>query len=220
MTLVYFSPQWFFGYDIVLEIFFFIIALITSLLALRVYKLTNAQQAGLFSLSFMLISISYLIQSILNYLIISKLNESVCRIVKIQSVAQFDIIGFFAHIIFMTIGLAILVYMTLKVRKNSLLLLLIITNIGAIFYSKNSILMFFWLSSMYVGYLVLHFAVNYFKNRNFKSMTVVLAFMFLFFSNIHFLFTINHQLYYVIGHISEFIAYILFLTNFYLVLKR
>lgn len=220
MALTYLAPSWFYGYDVALELLFAVIALIVSVFAFKMYKATNQNQIKLFGISFSLISISYFIQSIFNYLIISKANENVCRAFKIQSIAWFDAIGLYAHIIFMTIGLAVLAYMTFRTEKTRIFWLMISTSLLGIFLSINIVYMFFLFSTIYLVFLSWHFITNYLQNKQKKTLIIAVAFLFMLFGSMHFLVSVNHQLFYAIGHILELVAYLLILLNFYLVRKK
>lgn len=220
MSFAHFAPTWFFGYDIALELIFAIVSLVVSIFAFKIYKATDQKPVKLFGTSFLFISLSYFMQSLFNFLIISKLNEQVCVIVKMQSVYLFDTIGMFTHMIFMIVGLVILTYMSFKSEKKSLLMLLLVISLLSIFLSRNKLYMFFLFSSIYLIFIAWHFISNYLRNKQKKTLLIAIAFLFILFGNIHFLFSVSHQLMYAIGHILELLAYLLILWNFYLVLKK
>lgn len=220
MSLTYLSPSWFFGYDVALEFLFAVISLMVALFAFKMYKATNQNQIKLFGISFSFISVSYFIQSIFNYLIISKANENICRAFKIQSIAWFDAIGLYTHILFMIVGLVVLVYMTFRTEKTRILWLMLSTSLLAIFLSLNTVHMFFLFSTIYLVLLSWHFITNYLQNKQKKTLLIAVSFLFMLFGSMHFLLSLNHQLFYAIGHVLELIAYLLILLNFYLVQKK
>lgn len=220
MLFVNFSPIWFLGYDILLELLFFIITLIISIYAFKVYKKTFQKRVLLFSLGFFLISLSYLIQSLFNYLALSKLNENICFWINIQSVAFFNWMGIIAHIFFMVLGLSVLTYMSLKVeRKRIFLLIILLPTLGLVF-SNNLITMFFIYSSLFLSFLSYHFIKNYINKKNNKTLLVASAFVLLLIGNINFIFLPNNEIFYALGHLINLFAYIFIILNFYLVLKR
>jgi len=220
MVLVSFSPSWFYGYDVALELFFAVISLIVAGLAFRIYKKTSQRNISLFGISFLFIGVSYLIQSVINYLMLSKLNENICRAIKIQSVAGFNNMGLLVHVLFMTIGLSILVYLTCKQEKLRMLFLLILISLGGIFLSRNLLYTFYLFSTIFLILISWYFISNYLKNKKSQTLLIAIAFLFLLFGNFHFLVSVNHQLFYVLGHILELIAYILIVINYYMVLKK
>ncbi len=220
MVLTFYSPPWFFGYDVALEAIFAVITLLVSVFAYKIYTRTCQRSVKYFSISFFLISVSYFIQSILNFLIISRLSENVCTMMKIQSVSVFETMGILTHIFFMTVGLSILMYTTLKDKRLRALWLLLILSLSSIFLSRNILYMFYLVSTVYLMFISWHFIQNYLENRQVKTLLVAVAFLFLLFGSFHFLISVNHQLFYAIGHILELFAYIFICINFYLVRKR
>lgn len=219
MSLAYLAPSWFYGYDVILELLFAVITLVVALFAFRVYKKTDQRPVRLFGISFLLISISYIIQSIFNFLIISEMNRQICTMIKLNSIAFFNLLGIYTHMLFMTLGLVILIVMTCKAKKRILWLLLLISILG-IFFSSNSLYMFFLFSTIYLAFISFHFIKNYLNKKKTNSLLIALAFLFLLFGNFHFIISVDHALFYAIGHILELAAYMLIATNLYLVLKK
>ncbi len=220
MVLTSLSPPWFFGYDVILELCFTLISLAIALFALRIYKATDQKQVKYFGISFIFVSVSYFIQSALNFLVLTKTDQAICTSIGIQNVNILGTYGLYAHIFFMMVGLALLAYMTFRTNKMRIMWLLLIVSLVAIFFSVNPIHTFFLISSLLLGVITWHFIDNYRRSRQVKTLLVVLAFIFLLFGSIHFIVAVDHELYYVIGHILEFFAYSLILANFYMVLRN
>jgi len=220
MVNIHSIPAWFFGYDILLEIAFALISLTVALYAFKMYKLSDQESSKLFGFAFLFISISYFIQSFLNFAILSKLNENICTLMKVQSVDSFNVIGIYVHMIFFIIGLVTLAYMTFNLKNKKLYSILLILAILPILFSVNQLYVFYMISSLLLAYILIHYTSNYLGNRQTKTMMVLIAFLFLLFSNLHFIFSVNHSLYYVIGHFLELIAYSLILLNLILVFKN
>ncbi len=216
---MYMSPNWFFGYDIIFEFFFFLIASFIAFYALKVYRATGQKLARYFGVGFLLVSLAYLLQSISNFLVYSKLNPSLCMAANLYSVSTIDAIGTYSYMILMISGLVVLLFVSLKSDKQRTLWILLSTSIIAIMLSKNSIYVFYLLASIYLAFIAWHFVENYIKNKQAMTLTVALAFLLLWFGNFHFLISVNHELFYVIGHIVGFCAYIMILVNWYLVKK-
>jgi hypothetical protein len=219
MSTIFMSPNWFFGFDIIFELFFFIISLIIALYALKVYRATNQKLAKYFGYGFLLVAVAYFIQSLSNYLVYSKLNAQICQIANLASVATVDTIGTYIHMLLMISGFVVLLFVSLKSDKQRTLWILLSTSIIAIILSQNPMYTFYLLSSIYLAFIAWHFVENYLKNKQTMTLTVALAFIFLWFGTFHFLISVNHELFYVIGHILGFFAYIMILMNWYLVKK-
>ncbi|MFH1848659.1 MAG: hypothetical protein ABH879_00570 [archaeon] len=219
MVLLSVSPGWFYGYDVILEMFYAIISLAVAALAFRIYRKTSQRNVGLFGASFFLIGTSYLIQSIINFLIISEINENICQAIKIQSVFVFNYLGMLVHVFFMTAGLSVLVYLTCRQEKARMLFLLMGISLSGIFLSRNITYAFYLFSTMFLSVICWHFISNHMRNKKSKTMLTAVAFLFLLFGNLHFIVSVNHGLFYVIGHLLGLVAYLLILTNYYLIRK-
>src|SRR4030042_337553 len=134
MANIYLVPNWFLGYDILLELAFAIVSLIVGIYAFKIYRLSEQQESKLFSIAFFSISVSYFIQSFLNFAIISELNENISILLRINNINTMNSLGIFAHMIFFMAGLITLVYMTLRIRSvKAYSLLLIIIMLSLIF---------------------------------------------------------------------------------------
>lgn len=217
---MYFSPEWFFGYDVVLELLFVAIILSVAFFSLKIYKLSGQRQAKLFSLSFFFIAGSYLIQSIVNFSIISTLNQTISAAFRFIGVDMINITGFFLQRFLFLLGLVTLVYMTLKFKSKRLYSLLVILTIVPLLLTANMSYTFYLLSSIFLMYIVFHYFRAYLRKKQTKTLFVLIAFTFLLFGSIHFIFSIFNSLYYVLGHFLELIAYALILINLISVIKK
>ncbi|MBW2992505.1 hypothetical protein KY345_04780 [Candidatus Woesearchaeota archaeon] len=216
----YFAPEWFFGYDIVLELIFVAIILAVSYYALKVYKLSGLRQSKHFSLAFMFIAASYFVQSVYNFWIISLINKGVTTVLGVIGLNAFNITGYFFQIFFFLLGLITLLYMTLKIKSRKTYFLIVILTAVALLLTPNRIYAFYLLSSIFLIYLVIHFFNYYMKKKQAKTLLVLSAFAFLLFGSIQYILSLNNGLFYVLGHFSELIAYSLILINLILVVKK
>ncbi len=209
------------GYDVILELLFGVISLMVALFAFRVYLRTSQRQAKLFGIAFSFISLSYFVQSLFNYLIFSKAHTAVCKSVTAPLFAWYNFLGVYTHIILMTIGLVVMVYLTLKVQNPLLLTFMLLTSLVALFFSEEHFfIVFLILSTVYFIFICIHFLRNYRKNKEKKSLLIALAFLFLLFGSINFIFCTQGELFYTIAHLLALVAYLFILWDFYLVLKK
>jgi len=213
-------PPWFLGYNIILEAIFALVTLIVSRYAFKIHRLTEQRQLRLFGTAFLAISISYFIQSFLNLAILSNLTEKICHMVKAENINTLNLIGIYTYVIFFSFGLLMLFYMTLKIKDIRIFSFLLIVVLSAIFVSINVLFMFYLISSIILLSVCLHYLKNYLDKKQPKTLLVLVAFVFLLFGRVHFIFALNHGTYYVIGHILEFGAYGLILINLLRVLSK
>ncbi len=213
------SLAWFFGYDVIFEMFFLVISLMIALFALKVHRNTGQKLAQYFGYGFLLVSASYATQLLFNFLVFSKLNTQVCQMAQGLSVAALDTLGKYLYMLFMIAGIVLILFVSLKSDKKRTLLILLAASVVAIFLSRNPIYTFYLLSSIYLAFIALHFIEHYLKNRQTKTLLVALAFVFLCFGTFHFLISVNHEVFYVIGQVLNFVAYLMILMNWRLLGK-
>lgn len=213
-------PSWFLMHDILFKFLFAIVTLAVSIYSFRVYKICKQKQTKYFGLAFLFFSISYFIQSFLNLAIISKINESICTLAKISSVAIFNSWAMTIHMIFFLTGLITLLYMIGNLENKKMYFALLITSLLSLIISVDAIFWFYLLASVYLTFILHHYINNFKNKKNKKTLIILVAFSLLFLSNIYFIFAINHAIYYIIGNLSELTAYILILVNLILVLKN
>ena len=207
-------PYWFIGYNVVLELVFAVIGFLVCYYGYKVYKLSGQKQPRLFCISFLFIAIAYSIQSVLNLGVLDYFNAD------IGNTHILYIIGIYLHIFFLLTGLITLTYMTFKVSNWRIYSLLFVIVMLSIFLSINQLFLFYLLSSILLLYICYHYFKNYLENRQGKTLLVLVAFIFLLFGKIHFLFALDHATYYAVGHILELVAYVLILINLIMVTRK
>lgn len=207
MSMLYLSPEWFYGYDIAFKVFFALISLAISAVAFKVYRASSQRPACFLSIAFLLIALGHGAQSLLWYAMVA-------------DKAIISNIALYTHIMFMSTGLTILLYMILKLKKAIVFWLLLALTLISIDTSSNIYVSYYLISSIYLAIISWHYSMNFLEKRQTKTLLVAIAFLFLFFGSFHFFLAVNHQLFYTIGNVLEFMAYMLILSNLYLVLRK
>ena len=221
MAHLYLMPGWFLGYDIVLHLLFAIVTLIVSIFAFRVYRLSAQRQPKFFATAFLFISMAYLVNAIMHFFIISKLNENVCSAFKLASVAVLELIGAYFYIVLFSIGLVTLTYMTLRVRSAKVYYLLLITVLISFLFTTEPLQLYHLLSSLLLVYIIIHYLINFLSKKKINALLMLAAFALLLLGNFHFIFSITGgEEYYVIAHFFDLIAYLLILLNLILVQRH
>lgn len=204
-------PEWFYGFDISLEVLFAIITMLVSINAFRAYGISQERPLKLFGMGFLFLSLAYIVQSLVNILIL--VQETSFSSLTGTFLNWANPLGIIAFIVLYILGLATLVYSLLKERASKLYLLLIALCFAALFYSINILFTFYLLASLLLGYISIHYLQNFLRQRKKKVLLVLIAFILLLFGNMHFIFSVDHGLYYAIGHSFDLLAYSLLLAN-------
>jgi hypothetical protein len=217
MVFIYLSPAWFYGYDIALEGLFTIVSFVVALFAFKIYKETSERSVKLFGTAFLLIAVSYTIQTVLNLFIFIRTSQSLNEFMHISSLHVIHNLGMITHILFMTIGLVVLAYMTFKICNSRVFWLLLVLALAGIFLSLTPLFSFYLFSSILLIFISGHFLKTFWRKKQPKTLLVAVAFLLLLFGSIHFFISENHRTLYAVGHILELCAYILIMVNLYLV---
>lgn len=220
MSLVYLVPSWFFGYDVVLEFIFAIILFIVTSYAYKVYKVTGQNQVKYLCIAFLFLAISNLVESVLNILLIASKSTQILNAYFIPSEQILDSLSTYTHIGFNLAGFVVLLYMTFKIEKTRVLVLLFLTSFLFLFLSKDYIYSFYLLSGLYLFFITGYFIGGFIARRKLNRFLIAVAFLFLLVDKLNFLFSRNHDASYVFGHFPQLIAYALILWNYYLVTRK
>ncbi len=220
MANVFIVPQWFFGYDIVLEVIFALITLFVAIYGFKLYKLCREKQFKYFGLAFAFIAFSYFLQSIINFFLLYDLNSKIQFMIPSRYIYDLVIIEVFIHVFFFVLGFLLLTYNTFKTDNLRVFYLLFVVIIISIFFSLNKLFMFYVLASVLLLYLVIHYAIMYWYNRKPNALIMSIALLLILVGTLHLMLAVNHGTYYVIGHVLELIAYLLIAGDLYIILKN
>ncbi len=209
----------FFLVPILMQVFFALITLLIAYLSFKVYRITKTSQTRSMSIAFLLIFISYAIQATINSITFLEINPDLYVLFGIHPLSVFHNQGLYFHMLFLTIGLAFLMYTVVKAKDSSLLWYFVLSSLIVFFLSENKLIGFFLLTSLYLAFLSYHFFLNYKKRKKTAPMLVTLGFFFLFLGHIGFIFMATSTFFYILGHSLDFIGYFLLLYNYYLIRK-
>jgi len=217
----YLMPVWFANYNLLIHSVFFVITFLVYLLAFKVYKLTQYRQSRLFATAFFFISLAFLLETILNALMVFKISQNISLVSKIMSINLINLAIINVHLILCTIGLVTLAYMTLKVKSAKTYILILILSLLFLFLVPNVIYFYYILTFTLLIFICLHYFNNYLNKKKINSLLVLIAFLLLAAVNIPILFLgLNREAFYVVDHVVELLAYVLILVNLILVRRH
>ncbi len=211
-------PEWFITYGVGMELIFAVVTLLVAIYAFKIYRLSSQKESELFGLGFLLISLSYITWFILNISALIKLNEGIVAL-QIDNALALINLGAYLHIFLSLLGLILLVYVNLRIKSIGTLLLLISLSIFPLIFSNNQAILFYFISSILISYLVMHYFYEYKKKKNTHMALMLSAFAFLFLGTFELIFTHEDRMHFVIGHIFILISYTMLLINLISVFK-
>jgi hypothetical protein len=219
MHQLYLIPNWFFGYDVCLEILFGIVAAFVASYSLKLYKMTKQREIGLFGTSFVLISLSYFTWSLINLFFVKELNETT-RVLIIDKINILNIIGIYSHILLFMAGLITLFYITCKTNDYKLYSALLIISTLTILLALDKPLAIYTLSTIILLFITSFYFKSYRQNKNKKTFAIALSFTLLTLANIFMAISNNNYTTYVITHIAELASFIIILGTMIKTLKH
>ncbi len=214
------SPTWFLGYDVLFEIFFAVITFLISWLAFRVYRLTASNRTKLFAAAFLFISLSYTIELVYNFMIVTALNQNIHYSITFLTINVLHTLGIFSQAILMVIGLSILTYACLRVNKRRVLALILALTLSVILLEEDPLFYYFIFSTIFLAFISAYFFENYLSHKQLKTGLLSLGFVFLLLAKFYYIFSESNLLFYALGHFLELIAYTFITANLVLVLKK
>jgi hypothetical protein len=214
---------WFIRPYMILEALFALMTLIVSLYAMHIYFLSGQKQLKQFGLSFLLISAAYMIESLVNFNVVEKLNLLLEKAIPMGNAVPFNLLWLVASMILYLLGIFTLMYTTLQIKSIKTYLFIVISLLLSMAFATDKFFVYYLFISIMLIYIVQHYIDNTLRYRELKTLLVLVAFIFLLFSNIPPLLSIPESvvgIYIIIAVIIEFIAYALILLNLILVVKN
>ena len=219
MSSLYIIPQWFFGYDIALQLLFAVVTMALAVYSFKMYRLVNEPGFRTFGLGFLSISLAHILWSGINFSVSHALNQST-RAVDLDTLSTLGFVGVSSYLMLSILGLALILYTTLPQRSQRTFPIIACLALIVPIFASYKALAFYFVSSLLLFFIVLHFVLRYIKNSKRTDPLVLLAFVFLFLGTLDFTFTTLHYSHYVLGHVLQFIGYGLMLASLIKTLRR
>ncbi len=214
MVFLLSRPDWFLGFDSLLEFITTLIALAIGYYSLKVYKINHESKQFYLGFSFFAIAGAYLAKAFSNLIILLEVNRPGILWVKLQNIALFHDAGILLHIALIFVGYITLVSLSLKIKDMRIISLLLVTVILATILSSSSFLYFHVISVILLMYVVPYFWKYYRQSKNAHSRVVLISFFLIVLSHLFFiLFLSGQQVFYVYGEFTEAAGYLGLLAN-------
>ena len=229
MFSLFYTPEWFQGWDLVFDAVGLIIALLIAGYSWRVYRITKENKFGYFSFAFVLIGVASFFKMLTQGLVYFKpmrtvaMNVLVPVVGRAQAGVNYSSLFFRGgYLLFMVtmLGAWLLIFFISQKKKGRLKKYYEISQIGLFVYlvilisivSNFKYFVFYLTSLVILGITVLNYYKNYLNNNKSRSsFLVMVAFLFLVLANLFFVFVVLYPALYVIGEILMLIGFLLLL---------
>lgn len=225
MVQVVYSPKWFYGKDIVIDLVSIGVLLLIAFFSFRSYKIRKNRNYIYLAASFTVLALSFLFRILTNFTVYYKVLETrdlgyiTLTFHTIKTSEALFIVGFFVYRLLNILGLYILYSIYQKQPKSNIFFIIYLILISTIFNSLAYHI--FHLTSFILLILITkQYIQNYFKNKNKATKMIAFSFGVITSSEIFFgLVTVSTR-FYVIAEIIQLIGYILLLGTFFMVLMH
>lgn len=224
IELVY-SPQWFYGKDIIIDIVSIFALSLIAIFSIRYYRMERDNRNYLFlACSFMLMAISFLFKIITNFTIYymeletRHLGSVTITYPVLESSNLLFSIGFLIHRLLMLFGLFILYMIYLKPDRSTMLLVSYMILIST-YFSSSSYFIFHLTALILLIIITAHYWRNYRRVRHSTNRWLFHSFSLITFSQVVFVFVKINSVLYVIAEIVQLMGYFGLLVTFMKVLR-
>jgi len=222
---IVFTPDWFLSFDVLIEIFSFLVLIAFFMFALRSYKLNQNKKALFLGIGFFLIAFAEIFtiftKLVLYYdtIFTKEVGQMIVTYHFVNSVDIFYYLGFFFHKLLTLSGLYLIYKIpSKKGTTGDFILAGFFIIISAIF--SSSVYFVFHIIAMIILFFIVMNYVNIYKKTKFENTkTLIGAFAILLVSQIVFLFS-SIKLVYAIGQILQLVSYIIMLILIYHITKH
>ncbi len=224
MLTFVFSPRWFYGKDIIIDVFSIIVLSFVSYLAIKYHRLSKKKQHKLLSIGFALIAISFLFKIATNFTIYYHILETyqlgffVFTYSKIKVSNILYHLGFFLYRFLMLFGLLAIYSVYIRTKRANLLIISYFIIILC-YFSKNAYFLFHLTSLLFLLAISHSIFKVYTKNRHHSTQFLLISFVVITVSQLVFMFVNISLFLYVVAEIIQLLGYFALAVTLFKVLK-
>ena len=227
IELVY-SPKWFFGKDIAIDVVSLIVLVLIGLFALKYYSINKKKKSYFYlALSFFVLGIAFLCKIMTNftiYYIDTQIRQVGFLVFTVHTLKSTDVLFFLGLLLYRVltlIGLYILylIYFHNKQPRSTtfiiFLLLVLLT-----YFTLDACFVFHLVSFLLLIFITRQYFINYKKNKRGTTKLLAYSFALIALSQLLFLFLKMSYVTYVAGEILQLVGYCILLFTFIMVLNH
>ncbi len=235
MLSLFNTPNWFHGYDLILDSIGLLIALLIAGYSYRIYRINRENRYMYFSLAFLSVALSFMFKvassAVLYFTSVREITADVLMPLagpELQFSALLYRGAFFMQMLLMLGAWLLIFFISQKARARlhkfyevSQITLFIYLVVLISIVSNFKYFVFYLTGSVLLGLIVLNLYKNFLNtNRNQNAFRVMAAFLFLLAGNILFIFIFIHEGLYVAAEILQLVGFLILLYTYRRVTKR
>ena len=224
MIEIIYSPKWFYGRDLWMDIISVLVLLLISFFAIQYYRLGRNKNYLCLSLSFLFLSLSFIGKILMSFAIYNQIIDTrnygfaTITFEKLVSSDNLFFVGFLGYRLLTLFGLYILYSVYNRQTKGSIFLISYLIFALTLF-THTSYYMFQITALILLSLVTLHYFRNYYRTRLPASKFLAASFFVITISQVGFVFIKVDELFYPVSEIIQLIGYMLLLLTFIMVLR-
>lgn len=225
MMQLVFTPRWFYGEDIAIDLISALVSFLIAFFCVKYYRINKNKNYLWLVTSFIVLGLSFLFKLATNfslYHLVYTTKQIGDFTLTYQSLITSNTIfnyGFLFYRVFTLIGLFILYEIYQKEHSKSNIFLIISLILIATYFGISAYYIFHLISLILLILISLQYCKNYYKSRNITTKLLACSFVIITLSQFFFIFTKVNPMFYVTAEIIQFVGYVILLITFILVLK-
>ena len=234
MPQLFNTPLWFNGLDLIFASVVFIIALLIAAYSWRVYNITREKRFSYFSLAFILISLSLLVQVITSSAVYFEDVRVAADTILRQAIGAdreystlFYHAGFFLEMASLLGGLLLIYLISQKARERlkkfdelTQMALFVYLILLISFVASFKYVVFYLTGAVLLGLIVLNYYRAYLTTEKRNTYLVMSAFLMLFMSYISFILIVFLPEFYIIGQLFQLLGFMVLLYTYNKITRR
>jgi len=224
MIELVFDPKWFYGKEIIVDVFSVITLFLLTYFSLNYYRLNKNRNYFYLGSAFLMIGLSFLFKILTNftiqYQVITETRFGFLELIyyTTQPTNVLFFIGFLLYRLLTLIGFYTLYGIYEKQSKQNTFLMLYFILIST-YFTRFTYFIFHATSFVFLGFITMQYYSTYLKNKFYRTKVLAYSFVIIAVSQIFFTFATLYELSYLIGEIIQLIGYVLLLATLIMVLK-
>jgi len=235
MYQLFFTPEWFKGFDLVFDMIMLFIALLIAAYSWKIYRFSKENKFSYFTIAFVTVALSFMAKifthSVLYFFPVREVAATVLRPLVgtgLQFADLFYRSAFFAQMFLMLAALLLIFFVAQKSRDRlkklyevSQMALFAYLIFLISFVANFNYVVFYLTSTVILGLIVVQYYKIYLNaNKNKNTFNVMWGFLFILISNVFFVFVYLWNQLYVVGEVFMLIGFLVLLRTYRRIKRR
>ena len=226
MVNLLYSPRWFYGKDILIDVVSIIVLLLIGYCSFRFYRFNKPKKEHfLFSLSFFLLALAFVFKILTNFTLYTHVWKTLqfgLFNLTYQTIYYSDtllIVGTLISRLLVLLGLYTLYLVYYKEQLKSAIFFMIYFILITTYFSNNAYYLFHFTNFLFLTFIIYKYVQNYHCTQDIPAKFILYSFCLIALSQIGFMFVDLSSLWYVAAELIQLSAYLLLLISFMMVLR-